>query len=230
MPGTGRAPWPPSAITTSSGGCRCGHLTAAWPIITADPARFRGDPPGLMTCSGTARAGPAESEMAARICSAFTCRHSAVTVCSPGWACRARRAPAGPAPGLAVSPGPLCYAGIQGPGSRASQCRICARVTGPGVPRARVAHQHRPARATGRGCARGCQRRARSGWRAAPGPQPGRVQAEDLRLDRVRQSGVAVAPLEPGGDLEHAEGHDLGLRRAVPDAVGSPQHPVLAQP
>ena len=35
MPGPGRAPWPPSAITTSSGGCGSGHLTAGRPIITA---------------------------------------------------------------------------------------------------------------------------------------------------------------------------------------------------
>ena len=35
MPGPGRAPWPPSAITISSGGCGSGHLTAGRPIITA---------------------------------------------------------------------------------------------------------------------------------------------------------------------------------------------------
>ena len=33
MPGPGRAPWPPSAITSSSGGCGSGHLTAGRPII-----------------------------------------------------------------------------------------------------------------------------------------------------------------------------------------------------
>ena len=36
MPGPGRAAWPPpSAITTSSGGCGSGHLTAGRPNITA---------------------------------------------------------------------------------------------------------------------------------------------------------------------------------------------------
>ena len=39
MPGPGRAPWPPSAITTSSGGCGSGHLTAGRPIITAASVR-----------------------------------------------------------------------------------------------------------------------------------------------------------------------------------------------
>ena len=35
MPGPGRAPWPPGAITTSSGRCGSGHLTIGRPIITA---------------------------------------------------------------------------------------------------------------------------------------------------------------------------------------------------
>jgi hypothetical protein len=35
MSGPGRTLWPPSAITTSSGGCGSGHLTAGRPIITA---------------------------------------------------------------------------------------------------------------------------------------------------------------------------------------------------
>lgn len=39
MPGPGRAPWPPSAITTSSGGCGSGHLTAGRPTITMNLAR-----------------------------------------------------------------------------------------------------------------------------------------------------------------------------------------------
>ena len=136
----------------------------------------------------------------------------------------------GPPPARAVCPAPPRHAGIQGPGSWASQCRICPRVTGPRGTQGAGSSPVRPARATGSGCAQGCRRPARTGWRAGRGPTTGRVQAEDLRLDRVGQGRVAVALLELGGDLERAEGHDLGLRRAVPDAVGAPQHPVLAEP
>jgi len=35
MPGTGPAPWPPGAITTSPGRSRSGHLTAGRPVIMA---------------------------------------------------------------------------------------------------------------------------------------------------------------------------------------------------
>src|SRR5580700_2681848 len=38
MPGPGRAPWPPDAITTSSGHSGSGHLTVRGPGILADPA------------------------------------------------------------------------------------------------------------------------------------------------------------------------------------------------
>jgi hypothetical protein len=36
MPGPDRAPWPPSAVTTTSGHSRSGRLTVGRPIITAD--------------------------------------------------------------------------------------------------------------------------------------------------------------------------------------------------
>ena len=57
---------------------------------------------------------------------------------------------------------------------------------------------------------------------------PGAVQAQDLRLALAGQLRVAEALLELARDLERAEGLDLVLGSAVEDAVGAPQHVVLA--
>ena len=54
------------------------------------------------------------------------------------------------------------------------------------------------------------------------------ILAEYLALQRRRELGIAVLLAQLRGDLERAKRVDLVLRRAVPDAVGAPEHVVLA--
>src|SRR5262245_34008778 len=53
--------------------------------------------------------------------------------------------------------------------------------------------------------------------------EPGGVEAKDLSLEVVGQLGVPVLLGELRVELEGAEGNNLRLRRARPDAVGPPE-------